>query len=137
MAPELTPALIRRARKHLLAADPVMSNLVKTVGPCRLEPKGKPYRYLMRSVLHQQLSTASAGKIEERVRAYGRGQIPAAPRILEMSDAQFRQAGLSRQKIAAFRSIAAAMSSSAAPLATTPMLVFLVLAIAMGNGGSV
>lgn len=85
-----------------------MARLVRKVGPCKLEPKGKPYRYLMRSVLYQQLSVASAGKIEERVRAHGRGQIPAAHRILKMSDAQFRKAGLSRQKIAAFRSIATA-----------------------------
>ena len=73
-----------------------------------MEAKGKPYRYLMRSVLYQQLSVASAAKIEERVKALGPGQIPAPKKILGISDVQFRKAGLSRQKIAAFRSIATA-----------------------------
>lgn len=62
----------------------------------------------MRSVLYQQVSVASAAKTEERVRALGPGQIPAPKKILKLSDNRFRKAGLSRQKIAAFRSIASA-----------------------------
>lgn len=108
MSAELTPSLLRRATRHLKASDSVMKRLIESVGPCKLEAKGKPYRYLMRSVLYQQLSVASAAKIEERVKALGPGQIPAPKKILDMSDAQFRKAGLSRQKIAAFRSIATA-----------------------------
>ncbi len=119
---ELTPREIAKGRRYLRSADPVMAELIARVGPCKLEPKGRPYRYLMRAVLHQQLAVAAAAKIEGRVRALGRGQIPAAARIPSISDQAFREAGLSRQKIAAFRSIAEAFESGLVRPAALPRM---------------
>jgi DNA-3-methyladenine glycosylase II len=111
VAIELTASEIEKGRRRLRRSEPVMGDLVRRVGRCTIAPGGRPYRYLMRSVLYQQLATAAAAKIEQRVRALGKGQIPAAKRIPNISDAAFREAGLSRQKIVAFRSIADAFAS--------------------------
>jgi len=98
------------AVKHLTGSDPVMARLVRTAGPFAMrEDSGGAFQALARSIIFQQLSGKAAGTIFGRfvglfdpVQADG---FPAPGQVLEASEERLRSAGLSRQKIAAVRSL--------------------------------
>lgn len=104
----LDSAALARARRVLARRDPVLGALIRRVGACGLVPRGDPYRYLVRSVLYQQITGHAARAIEARLRAAFGGRIPAPARLRAAREAQLRACGLSRQKIASLRAIAAA-----------------------------
>jgi DNA-3-methyladenine glycosylase II len=108
MPPRLDAALLAAAQRSLCRRDPVLRPLIRKVGPCRLRWRGDPYRYLVRGVLYQQLAGAAASAIEGRFKAEFGGRIPRPERLLEASPQRLRSVGLSRQKVAAVRSIAEA-----------------------------
>jgi DNA-3-methyladenine glycosylase II len=110
-AARLDPPTLARARRHLARRDARMAELVREVGPCRLEPRGDPYRALLRSVVHQQLAGSAARAIDGRLRAPHRGRYPKPADLLAIPTAQLRRAGLSRQKIAALRAVAGAFDA--------------------------
>lgn len=99
-----------RASRALARRDPVLRSVIRRVGPCRLRRRHGAYRFLVRSVLYQQLAGAAAAAIEARLRAAFGGRIPSAEVLREAPEASLREAGLSRQKIAALRSIAEAFA---------------------------
>ena len=100
-----------RARRSLMRRDPILADVIRRVGPCRLEHRGDPYRMLLRSVIYQQLAGAAARTIDGRLRAPWRGRYPLPEVLLAAPDAQLRAAGLSRQKIAALRAVATAFAA--------------------------
>jgi DNA-3-methyladenine glycosylase II len=100
-----------RARRALLRRDPRLAEVIRRVGPCVMEHRGDPYRMLVRSVVYQQLAGAAARTIDTRLRAPWRGRYPRPEVLLAAPEAQLRAAGLSRQKIAAVRSVAQAFAS--------------------------
>jgi DNA-3-methyladenine glycosylase II len=102
-----------RARRSLARRDPVLRPLIRRVGPCGLRRRGDPYGALVRSVLYQQLAGAAAAAIHARLRARFGGRDPRPEALLAARDAELRAVGLSRQKIAALRSIAAAFDGGA------------------------
>jgi DNA-3-methyladenine glycosylase II len=75
-----------------------------------MRPLGDPYRQLVRSVIYQQLRGKAAAAIAGRLRARHGGRFPAPARLLASPDAELREVGLSRQKIAALRGVAAAFA---------------------------
>ena len=109
----LDPADRERARRALRRRDPALGRVIRAAGPCGLEPRGDPYRQLLRSVVFQQLAGSAARAIDGRLRALWRGRYPRPERLLAATDAQLRAAGLSRQKIAALRAVAEAFHSGA------------------------
>jgi DNA-3-methyladenine glycosylase II len=90
---------LRRARAHLVRADPVLAEIVKKVGPCRLtlHRGGDAYWYLSRAILRQQISGYAAAAIERRIRERFDGTLKPE-HVLGASDAELRGLGLSRQK---------------------------------------
>jgi DNA-3-methyladenine glycosylase II len=94
------------ARKHLLKSDPVMREIVKSVGPYTIEVRGAPYQSLLRAILYQQLAGPAAAAIEKRFLALFEGRIPEPHQLAPMTDEQLRAAGVSRQKAGYMRSIA-------------------------------
>lgn len=110
MSAGFEPELLDRARRRLARRDGRLRGLIRQVGPCGLEIRLDPYRGLLRSVLYQQLAGAAARAIEGRFKARHRGRFPAPARLLETPDHELRAAGLSRQKIASLRCIAAAFA---------------------------
>lgn len=103
----LDPAALRRATRHLTAADPVLAGLVRDVGPCRLELHrgGSSFAYLARAILAQQISVAAARSIAGRMRE--RFGAPLRPEdVLEASEEELRGLGLSRQKAGYLRDLA-------------------------------
>lgn len=100
------------AYRHLRRADPIMEPLIERYGPYRPRPSSDPYAALFRAILFQQLAGAAARAIMQRVLAlYGEdGQTPSPHEVLSTTDADFRGAGLSRQKTAYLRDLAERMA---------------------------
>ena len=94
------------ARRHLMKSDPVMRDIVKRVGPYAMEVRGAPYQSLLRAILYQQLAGPAAAAIERRFLAMFDGRIPLPHELAPLSDADLREAGISRQKAGYLRSIA-------------------------------
>ena len=107
-AVRLDDAALRRARRHLAAADPVLARLLREVGPApmRAHRGGTAFAYLTRAILAQQISVAAARSIANRIK--GRFGWPLRPEhLLQSSDAELRTLGLSRQKVGYLRDLAA------------------------------
>jgi DNA-3-methyladenine glycosylase II len=109
----LDAAARARAQRALVRSDPVLGAVIRRVGPCALAPRGDPYRYLVRAVVSQQITGVAARAIEGRLRASFGGRIPAPARLRRTRVPTLRAAGLSRQKVASLRGIAAAFESGA------------------------
>jgi len=103
----LTPDVLLAGTAHLRAADARLRALIDRVGPCDLRLRKGIYRSLFRSVLYQQLAGPAAAAIERRVYALFGGVIPAPEDFLRAGAAELRGAGLSRQKLAYLRDLAA------------------------------
>jgi DNA-3-methyladenine glycosylase II len=110
MPARLDPALLERARRSLRRRDPVIGGVIRRVGPCGIRPRGDPYRMLVRSVMYQQLAGAAARAIVGRVCGRFGGRIPRPELLLAAPEGELRAAGLSRQKIATLRAVAAAFA---------------------------
>jgi DNA-3-methyladenine glycosylase II len=111
MPERLDDATLDRARRTLLRRDRRLAPVIRGAGPCEMLPSGDPYRALLRSVVYQQLAGSAARAIAQRLRARYRGRYPSPSDLLATRDAELRQVGLSRQKIAALRAIASAFHS--------------------------
>jgi 3-methyladenine DNA glycosylase/8-oxoguanine DNA glycosylase len=90
-----------------LRFDPVFGPLVREVGPVTMAPRlHTPFAYLARAIVYQQLAGAAARTIHGRVVEALDGTVtPAA--VLEAPEELLRGAGLSRNKTAAVRDLAA------------------------------
>jgi 3-methyladenine DNA glycosylase/8-oxoguanine DNA glycosylase len=108
------------AHKHLAATDPRMAALIArslryNVKPGRLI---RPFDALAESIAYQQLNGKAAATIWKRVRAlYPRKKYLDPQSILETSDEKLRAAGLSRNKVAAIKDLAAKTIDGTVPSA--------------------
>ncbi len=110
MTGSFAPDLLEKACRRLTRRDPALGSVIRRVGPCGLATRLDPYRGLVRSVLFQQLAGPAARAIERRFVAGHRGRYPAPKTLLAATDPELKAAGLSRQKIASLRAIAAAFA---------------------------
>lgn len=90
-----------------LRSDPVMSRLVDRHGPIAIEPAENEFQRLCVSIINQQLSTASADAIRERVFEFFGGEITPEAMLAADADA-LRETGLSRTKVDYMRNAAEA-----------------------------
>ncbi len=104
----LDPAALARARRALVRRDAALGSVIRRVGACGLAPRGDPYRYLVRSVVYQQITGRAALAIEARLRAAFGGRIPTPARLRVAEAQRLRACGLSRQKVASLHAIAVA-----------------------------
>lgn len=58
---------LETARKCLMKCDPVLKAIIKQVGPCTLKPERDYFQTLVRSIVSQQISTAAARTILQRL----------------------------------------------------------------------
>jgi len=97
--------------------DPVLAPVIKrhrSRSPLDV-PALDPFPALVRTITAQQISTKAAATIHGRLIAFmPKGVTPKA--LLTLTDAQFRQAGLSRQKIGYLRDLAAKVQTGELPI---------------------
>jgi 3-methyladenine DNA glycosylase/8-oxoguanine DNA glycosylase len=106
-----------QALEHLCSADAKLAALIAEVGPCTIEiPHHSSIFYsLARSIVYQQLAGAAASAILGRVEAlFPRGGMTAR-KLLAMEDGPLRAAGLSQNKLAALRDLAAKCEDGTVP----------------------
>jgi DNA-3-methyladenine glycosylase II len=97
---------MRKAVNHLKKSDPVLRAIIERVGPCRMEFGEPEFSALAESIVYQQLNGKAAATIFERFAALA-GDPLTPDGILKLSDEQLRSVGLSKQKSAYLKDLAA------------------------------
>jgi DNA-3-methyladenine glycosylase II len=101
-------AELEKAERLLSRRDPRLRNLIKRYGPCAIRPHTRYFHTLVGSIISQQLSTKAADTIHKRFLAlYTPSRLPKPAQILETPDENLRACGMSFQKIAYIKDIAA------------------------------
>lgn len=113
----MSPEEFARARRALMRRDPVLAPVIRKYRHRSLvdAPAIEPFPALVRTITSQQISTKAAATIHGRlVGLMPRGVTPTS--LLALTDEQLRAAGLSRQKTAYLRDLAAKTLSGDLPV---------------------
>ena len=97
---------MRKAVIHLKKCDPVLRAIIERVGPCRMEFGPAEFCSLAEAIVYQQLNGKAAVTIFRRFAALA-GEPITPEGILKLSDEQLRSVGLSKQKSAYLKDLAA------------------------------
>ena len=97
---------MRKAVIHLKKSDPVLRSIIERVGPCRMEFGPAEFSSLAEAIVYQQLNGKAAVTIFKRFAALA-GEPITPEGILKLSDEQLRAVGLSKQKSAYLKDLAA------------------------------
>ena len=112
---------MRRAVTHLKKSDPVMRAIIERIGPCRMQFSLPEFHSLAEAIVYQQLNGKAAETIFKRFAALA-GEPLTPEGILNLGDQQMRGAGLSKQKSAYLKDLAAKTSSGLLDFARLPEL---------------
>ena len=97
---------MRKAVIHLKKSDPVLRSIIERVGPCRMEFGPAEFSSLAEAIVYQQLNGKAAVTIFKRFAELAGA--PVTPEgILKLSNEQLRAVGLSKQKSAYLKDLAA------------------------------
>jgi DNA-3-methyladenine glycosylase II len=108
------------ALAYLSGVDPVMAQLIREVGSCRLEPEPwrSPFQSLAQAIAHQQLNGTAANTILTRFKQlFPRRRFPRPEDLATVTDEQIRACGFSFAKIRALRDLAEKAQSGVVPTA--------------------
>ncbi len=97
------------ALKHLRKSDPMLRQLIRDVGPCRIEIETdrSPFHALVTAVAHQQLTGRVAEVILGRFLGLFPGKrFPTPARVLDLPIDDLRSVGFSQAKAASIHDIA-------------------------------
>lgn len=104
------------AASEVARRDKVMAKLMKRTGPFRLPRRtGDHFEALAESIVYQQLAGAAAAAIHGRFVALFNGDLSARA-VLNLDPQKLRGAGLSHNKVASIRDLAAKVVDGTAPL---------------------
>jgi DNA-3-methyladenine glycosylase II len=112
---------MRRAVGHLKKSDPVMRAIIERIGPCRMQFGPPEFQHLAEAIVYQQLNGKAAETIFKRFAALA-GEPLTPEGILKLSDEQMRGAGLSKQKTAYLKDLAAKTAAGSLDFARLPGL---------------
>jgi DNA-3-methyladenine glycosylase II len=112
---------MRKAVNHLKKSDPVLRAIIERVGPCRMEFGLPEFSSLAEAIVYQQLNGKAAVTIFNRFAALA-GEPLTPEGILKLSDAQLRSVGLSKQKSAYLKDLAAKTAAGLLDFARLPNL---------------
>jgi DNA-3-methyladenine glycosylase II len=113
-------ASLPAATDQVAARDPVLARLVARVGPITHRPRDPdgPFGALVRAIVYQQLAGRAAQAIHGRLRtAVGEALTPET--LTATSDSVLRAAGLSANKLASLRDLAAKVTDGTVVLTRT------------------
>ena len=103
----MSPPSFGAAARILAERDPVIARLAAEAGPPRLSrPTESHFGTLVRAIVYQQLAGRAAAAIHGRLIAAVGGNVLPEP-LLALTDEQMRTVGLSRNKMASLRDLAA------------------------------
>jgi len=116
-----------RARRLLMRRDPVLCEIIKRYGACRLAEastaRSDPFLAIVRAITGQQLSTKAGATIYARFCALFSNDGPPRPHSVALvSDEQLRTIGLSGQKVRYVRDLCAKVADGSLPLDRLPTL---------------
>jgi DNA-3-methyladenine glycosylase II len=97
---------MRRAIHHLKKSDPVLCEIIERVGPFRMEYSPPEFHSLAEAIVYQQLHGKAAATIFKRFASLA-GEPLTPEGILKLTDEQLRSVGLSKQKSAYLKDLAA------------------------------
>ena len=106
--------------RDLSRADRKLARVIGRVGcfPTKKLKSQPPFASLLQAIVYQQLAGKAAATIFGRVKALGASGFPTPEEILSLDKTRLRGAGLSRQKIAAVKDLAAkTLDGTVPPLA--------------------
>jgi len=89
---------LKSARLHLQKRDPVMKAIIKRVGPCQIKTRRCRFRTLAASIVSQQISTAAARTVWQRLEQAVAPQRVTADSVIGLGMSNLRNCGISRQK---------------------------------------
>jgi DNA-3-methyladenine glycosylase II len=110
----------RKAVAHLKKVDPVLGRVIDQVGRYNGWPdsQGSHFDAIARSIVFQQLSGKAAGTIHGRFQGLYGGRTPLPAELVETTDEMLRGIGLSRQKSAYLKDLAARVVAGELPVDT-------------------
>jgi len=112
---------MQKAVNHLKKSDPIMRAIIRRIGPCRMQFGPPEFHSLAEAIVYQQLNGKAAETIFKRFAALAGD--PLTPEgILKLSEEQMRGAGLSKQKSAYLKDLAAKTLSGLLDFARLPEL---------------
>jgi DNA-3-methyladenine glycosylase II len=102
-----------RARRLLIRRDPILAPVIRKYHDRSLldTPPIDPFSALVRTIVSQQLSTKAAATIHRRLIELMPGGVATPHAIGSLTDVQLREVGMSRQKSAYLRDLAAKAES--------------------------
>jgi len=109
---------LTEATAEIALRDPVMAELIETLGPPRLRSRRQPdaFAALVRAIAYQQLAGAAAAAIHGRFLALFDGELtPTA--VLATPGRRIRQSGMSAAKAASIQDLATKTADGTVPLA--------------------
>ena len=112
---------MRKAVNHLKKCDPVLRAIIERVGPCRMEYGPAEFHSLAEAIVYQQLNGKAAVTIFNRFAALA-GEPLTPEGILKLTDEQLRSVGLSKQKSAYLKDLAAKTAAGQLDFARLPEL---------------
>jgi 3-methyladenine DNA glycosylase/8-oxoguanine DNA glycosylase len=112
---------MRKAVNHLKKSDPILRNIIERVGPYRMEYGPPEFSSLAEAIVYQQLNGKAAVTIFNRFAALA-GEPLTPEGVLKLSDEQLRSVGLSKQKSAYLKDLAAKTASGQLDFARLPEL---------------
>ena len=101
---------MRKAVNHLKKSDPTLRAIIERIGPCRMQFGPPEFHSLGEAIVYQQLNGRAAETIFRRFSALA-GEPLTPEGILKLSDEQLRSVGLSKQKSAYLKDLAAKTAS--------------------------
>jgi 3-methyladenine DNA glycosylase/8-oxoguanine DNA glycosylase len=109
----------KAAVEHLKKSDAKLRKLIEKVGEptIKLRHSHTIFYALMRAIIYQQLAGAAASAIMGRVEALADGYEMTPDQLLSLPDERLRGAGLSKNKMAALRDLAAKVLDGTVPTA--------------------
>src|SRR5262245_15164749 len=116
----MSPEEYARARRVLMRRDPVLAPVIKKYRERSLieGPPADPFSALVRTIVGQQLSTKAAATIHGRLIALMPAGMATPEAIAALDDTELRRVGMSRQKSAYLRDLAAKSASGEMQLAS-------------------
>jgi DNA-3-methyladenine glycosylase II len=103
------PADHTKAIAHLQQADPIVAQLIQTIGPCTLAQTAitdSLLSALVKSIIFQRISVKAAATVHGRFLALYPDRAPTAAMILQTADADLRAIGLPLAKVMYLKDLA-------------------------------